>query len=187
MRLPYRLLALVLPLALSAQAPEAETPKTEVPPAVDAPAPAPVADTPAPVAEAPTALPVVPAAAPAEAAESGWLLFYRQKRFAGAILNTSVFVDDVEVADMDNGTYLKVKVAPGEHTIHADEKKDAMVLPIEAGKTYYFRMALRAGLWKGHGKLEPVDEVTGQKEFTEWKPKLVYAKDIRKPEMVVQD
>jgi hypothetical protein len=171
MRLPCHFLALALPLALGAQTPDA-TPAAAAPPAA------------ATLAESPAAPPTAPSA---EVTDSAFLLFYRQKRFAGAILNTSVFVDDVEIADMDNGTYLKVKVSPGEHTIHADEKKDAMVLPIEPGKTYYFRMALRAGLFKGHGKLEPVDETTGQKEFTEWKPKLVYAKDIRKPEMVVQD
>jgi hypothetical protein len=178
MRMPF--LALLLPLVLGAQTPEA--PKLETAPQVEAPAP--VVEAPAPVVEAPAVMPAQPGP---EAAQGSILLIYRQKRMAGAILNTSVFVDGLEIADMDNGTYLKVKVTPGEHTIHADEKKDAMVLPIEPGKTYYFRMALRAGLWKGHGKLEPVDEVTGLKEFTEWKAKLVYAKDIRKPEMVVLD
>jgi len=180
MRTSTFILALLLPLALGAQTP--------APPTAE-PVPVPAQEgTPAPVPDAPPAA-AVPAVPPAgeETAQTAFLLFYRQKRMAGAILNTSVFVDDVEIADMDNGTYLKVKVAPGEHTVHADEKKDALVLPIEPGKTYYFRMALRAGFWKGHGKLEPVDEVTGLKEFSEWKPKLVYAKDIRKPELVVPD
>lgn len=173
MHAPYRFLALLLPLALGAQTPE--PPKPEPVPAPET-APAP-----------PAAVPDLPPAPSAEAAQGAILLFYRQKRMAGAILNTSVFVDDVEIADMDNGTYLKVRVTPGEHSVHADEKKDALVLPIEPGKTYYFRMALRAGFWKGHGKLEPVDEATGLKEFTDWKPKLIYAKDIRKPEQVVRD
>ena len=69
----------------------------------------------------------------------------------------------------------------------ADEKKDELTLLFEAGKIYYFRMGLRAGLWKGHGKLEPVDETTGEKEFGSWKAKLVYAKDVRKPDMVIRD
>jgi len=172
MRLSWPFLALAFPLLLSAQTPEVS------------PEPSPVEAE--PIAAAPVA-PPAPEAQPGAETQGAILLIYRQKRFAGAILNTSVFVDDVEIADLDNGTYLKVKVTPGEHAIRADEKKDAMVLPVEPGKTYYFRMALRAGLWKGHGKLEPVDAVTGEKEFTEWKPKLVYAKDIRKPEMVVQD
>ena len=182
MHLSGRLLALVLPLVMSAQTPQTvpEIPVLET---------APVAETPAavPIVETPAAAPAVEAQPGVETAQSPILLFYREKRFAGAILNTSVFVDDVEIADMDNGTYLKVKVISGEHTIRADEKRDEMVVSFEAGKIYYFRMGLAFGFWKGHGKLEPVDATTGAKQFTEWKPKLVYAKDIRKPEMVVQD
>jgi hypothetical protein len=188
----FRFLALLLPLALSAQTPPAppETPTVEAPispetPKAETPA---LPEAPAVPATPPETAPAASASAPvADAAESAVILVYRQKRFAGAILNTSVFVDEIEIADMDNGTFLKVKVTPGEHTIHADEKKDAMVLPFEAGKTYYFRMALRAGFWKGHGKLEPVDPATGEKEFGEWRPKLEYAKDIRKPDMVIPE
>jgi hypothetical protein len=46
-------------------------------------------------------------------------------------------------------------------------------------------MGLVAGLWKGHGKLEPVAEDVGAAEFAQWKLKL--ASDIRRPEMVVRD
>jgi len=179
MRLPILPLTLCIALSLGAQ-----TPTPEVTPA-ETPAPgAPAVETPLAV---PPVAPETPVAATEDLSQVAVVLVYREKRFAGAILNTSVFIDDVEVADMDNGTYLKVRLTPGEHRIHADEKKDEMTLLFEAGKTYYFRMALRAGLWKGHGKLEPVDEGTGQKEFTSWKAKLVYAKDVRKPEMVILD
>lgn len=176
MRLPVLPLAFLLAASLGAQAP-AETPAPEVP----------VAETPTQPVPPPVVETVLAAPAAEDLSQVAVALVYREKRFAGAILNTSVFVDDVEIADMDNGTYLKVKLAPGDHRIHADEKKDELTLLFEAGKTYYFRMALRAGLWKGHGKLEPVDEVTGEKEFTAWKAKLVYAKDVRKPELVIRD
>lgn len=182
MRLPICLLLLLSAVALRAQTPPAVEPTpTDAPPVmVQEPTPQPA---PEPVAQP---APELAVAAPVEAPVAT-MLVYRQKRMAGAILNTSVFVDDVEIADMDNGTYLRVKVTPGEHAIYADEKKDLMMFAFEAGKTYYFRMALRAGLWKGHGKLEPVDPVSGEKEFNNWKPKLVYAKDIRKPELVILD
>jgi hypothetical protein len=183
MRVPAYLLSLLLPLALGAQAPEPAPAETPAAPATEPATPPAVPEAPPVVSEAPS----TQAQPAAEAAQGAVLLVYREKRFAGAILNTSVFVDGVEVADMDNGTYLKVKVTPGDHTICGDEKKDELALTIEAGKTYYFRMALRAGFWKGHGKLEPVDEATGEKEFTGWKAKLVYAKDIRKPDMVIKD
>jgi hypothetical protein len=105
----------------------------------------------------------------------------------GAGLRPSIFIDDTEVAYISNGTYLKVKVAPGDHSIYADAKKEALDFPVEAGKTYYFRVVIRAGLLKGHGKLEPVDEATGLKETTEWKASLSYAPKILKPEMMVMD
>lgn len=176
MRLSILPLAFSLAGCLGAQTPAPETPVPDAP-VVEAPAPVPP-----PVVE--SAPPVTPAEDLSQVAVA---LVYREKRFAGAILNTSVFVDDMEIADMDNGTYLKVRLVPGEHRIHADEKKDELTLLFEAGKIYYFRMGLRAGLWKGHGKLEPVDETTGEKEFGSWKAKLVYAKDVRKPDMVIRD
>jgi len=115
------------------------------------------------------------------------LYFYRESRFVGGGLRPSIFVDDIEVAYISSGSYLKVAVNPGDHTIYADEKNDALTFPTEAGKTYYFRVAIRMGAFKGHGKVELVDEATGVKEVTEWKAKLKYAPKILKPEMVVKD
>jgi hypothetical protein len=138
---------------------------------------------PAPAATAPSA-PEATVPAPPEKAEIGLLVCYREKRILGAALNTSVHVDDVEIADLDNGCYVVVKVKPGEHSLYADEKDDAFTVKVEAGKTYFFRMELTWGLWKGHGRLKEVDAETGDKEFKEWNPEL--ASDIRQPEMVVK-
>jgi hypothetical protein len=123
-------------------------------------------------------------AAPTEKSDFGLLVCYREKRIVGAILNTSVYVDDMEIADLDNGCYIIVKVKPGEHKMYADEKDDAFTVKVEAGKTYFYRMELTWGLWKGHGRLKEVDFVEGEKEFKEWN--LDFASDIRRPEMVVK-
>jgi hypothetical protein len=177
---------LTIPLGAQAPTPAPEAPKSETPkPDVAAPV-----VTPAPSApEAKSAEPVKadePAAA-TPTAKTGILYFYRQKRIMGMALRPSVFVDGAEVACIGSGRYMKVAVSPGDHAVYADEKKDALTIPIEAGKTYYFRVALRAGLFKGHGKLEPVDEATGLKEITEWKADLKYTEDISKPEVLVKD
>lgn len=137
------------------------------------------------VATPPVASPEIPVVIQPEKDESGFLVCYRERRFVGAALNTSVHVDDVEIADMDNGCYIIVKVKPGEHKLYADEKKDAFTINVEAGKFYYFRMELAMGLWKGHGRLKGVDNSIGEKEFKEWNLKL--APDIRQPEMVVKE
>jgi hypothetical protein len=133
----------------------------------------------------PPATPETTVAVPAEKDEFGYLVCYREKRFVGAALNTSVYVDDIEIADMDNGCYIIVKVKPGEHNLHADEKKDAFTVKVEAGKVYYYRMELTWGIWKGHGRLKEVDLAEGEKEFKEWN--LEFAPDVRQPEMVVRE
>ncbi|HPW56964.1 MAG: DUF2846 domain-containing protein [Thermoanaerobaculaceae bacterium] len=120
----------------------------------------------------------------ADLGDNAVLTFYRKKRIVGLALNTSVYVDGVEVAELDPGTYVKVKVAPGAHQVWADEEKDAFTLTAEAGKTYFVRMELRPGMWKGHGKAVLVDEATGAAEFAEYKCKL--ADEIKVPSMVVQ-
>ncbi|MCE7959139.1 MAG: DUF2846 domain-containing protein, partial [Acidobacteria bacterium ACB2] len=123
------------------------------------------------------------AVAPADA--KAYAYFYRKKTILGAALNTSVHVDGIEVADLDPGTYVKVPLEPGKHAFYSDEEDDTLKLEIEAGKEYYFRIMLKAGMWKGHGVLNRVDPSEGAPEFEEWKLKL--AEDIRKPEMVVKD
>lgn len=129
-------------------------------------------------------VPEATVAAPSAKTDFGLLVCYREKRFLGAALNTSVYVDDEEIADLDNGCYVIVKVKPGEHKLYADEKDDAFTVKVEAGKTYFYRMELAMGLWKGHGRLKEVDAGEGEKEFKEWNPD--FASDIRRPEMVVR-
>lgn len=178
------------PPAPPAPAPEPEKPTTEPP----APAPKPQE---APAPGAPETKPAEPgkpveaakapdAVKPAEAGKA-ILFFYRESRFVGAALRPSIFVDDAEVAYLSSGSYLKVAVAPGDHVIYADKKADAMTFPTEAGKTYYFRVGIRAGVFKGHGKIDPVSEEMGAKEVEAWKAKLTYTEKILKPEMVVKD
>jgi hypothetical protein len=157
-------------------------------PAVTQSQPAPVtpAEVKVPTESAPPATaPATPVAAPAEKAEFAYLVCYREKRFVGAVLNTSVYIDDTEIADLDNGCYIIVKVKAGEHKIRADEKKDSFTVNVEAGKTYYYRMELTWGLWKGHGLLKQVDNAEGEKQFKEWK--LEYAPDIRMPDMIARE
>lgn len=193
------LLSALLSLSLFAQTPpapppapqpEPEKPPTEVPaPPAPKPHEVPLPAQPE-VKPAEAAKPVEPAKAPEAlkpVAGKAILFFYRESRFVGAALRPSIFVDDVEVAYISSGSYLKVAVGPGDHVIYADKKDDALTFPTEAGKTYYFRVGIRAGIFKGHGKLDPVSEEMGAKEVEAWKSKLTYTEKILKPEMVVKD
>jgi len=140
--------------------------------------------------QAAASVPVVQPAAPASAvaaadsSDLGFVVVYRQKRIVGAALNTSVYFDGTEVADLDPGTYVKVKATPGQHRMWADEEKDAQTVTVVAGTTAYFRMELVPGLWKGHGRLVAVDAAAGAAEFAEWHPKpatSVQARDLIAP------
>ncbi len=110
------------------------------------------------------------------------LLCYREKKFAGSALHHTIYLDGIEIADLNNGTYFVIKTTPGEHKLHADEAKDEFTFTVEAGKTYYFKTEIQMGFWKGHGKILPLEAAFGAKEFESMKEKLKYSPDIKKPE-----
>jgi hypothetical protein len=141
--------------------------------------------TPAATASTPST-PAVPSTASAAPAigDSAIMTVYRKKGFVGAMLNTSVYVDGTEIAELDPGTFVKVKLTPGTHRVWSDEEDDAVNVTAEAGKTYFFRMVLATGMWKGHGKMVAVDEATGSKEFAEYQCKP--ADQIKVPEMIAR-
>lgn len=123
--------------------------------------------------------------APGAKGGTATMTFYRPRGFVGGGLNTSIYVDGIEIADMDPGNYVVVKAAAGSHDLHSDEAKDKFSVKLEPGKNYFYRVKIMAGAWKGHGVLLPVDNETGMKECVG--KKLAPCKDIRQPSVVVQD
>lgn len=174
------------PAPVPAPAPDPAPAPSPAPAPAPAPAQVPEAAPQAPAADKPTPAPTTPETKPAEAPQVARLVCYREKRFAGAALHHSIFLDGVEIADLNNGTYFVIKATPGEHKLHADEEKDEFTFTVEAGKTYYFRTEIKVGFWKGHGKISPVESTFGEKEFGEWKSKekLKYSPDIKKPDVL---
>lgn len=143
-------------------------------------------DIPPPIAPAePGPAPASPSVAAEVPSDKALVTVYRKKRIVGTALHTSVYVDGVEVAELENGAYVRLGIAPGPHALYADEEKDTITVDLEPAREYFFRMELVPGLWKGNGVLKPVDAKTGASEFREWDLKLT--KEIRKPEMVVRD
>ena len=129
--------------------------------------------------------PASPSVAAEVPSDKALVTVYRKKRIVGLALHTSVYLDGVEVAELENGAYVRLAVGPGPHALYADEEKDTIKVELEPAREYFFRMELVPGLWKGNGVLKPVDEKTGSTEFKEWNLKLT--KEIRKPELVVRD
>jgi hypothetical protein len=119
---------------------------------------------------------VLTAVAPANAAavagdgQMATVIVFRKKSIVGAALEPSVFYDGHELARMDNGRYFTFKLPPGKHVIHMTDDKKGYELNMAAGETYYFRVGIEAGMWKGKGKilLESADK--GAEEIKKIKP-----------------
>src|ERR1044072_1976460 len=90
---------------------------------------------------------------------------YRPGKMAGKALEPSVFVDDTELARMDNGRYFALKLKPGKHIIHMTDDKKGYAIDMGPGQTYYFRIGIEMGMWKGHGKITLDDAHRAIKEI----------------------
>lgn len=78
---------------------------------------------------------------------------YRYKQFVGGGLEPSVYCDETQLARMDNGRYLAVRVAPGKHIFRSNDKQSGVEIELKPGETYYLRVEIATGFFKGHGRL----------------------------------
>jgi Protein of unknown function (DUF2846) len=108
----------------------------------------------------------VPAPASSEQAQAT-IYFYRPRRFQGSALKPSVFVDDARVGHLRNGDSIKVSVATGSHRIYSTDKGTGMELDAKGGETYYVRIDIQVGLFKGHGGVTLIDPQQGKYEVSQ--------------------
>jgi hypothetical protein len=106
----------------------------------------------------------VPVAADAEQSQAT-IYFYRPRRFVGSALKPSVFVDSTNVGRMRNGDSIKFSVAPGTHAVYSNDKSTGLSLEAKPGQTYYVRIDIQAGAFKGHGGITLMDPQQGSYEI----------------------
>jgi hypothetical protein len=87
------------------------------------------------------------------AAEPATVFIYRPNKLMGKALEPSVFVDETELARMDNGRYFAVRLPPGKHLVRMTSEKKGYAIDMAPGGTYFFRIGIEMGMWKGHGKI----------------------------------
>lgn len=109
-------------------------------------------------------------AARANTGEPATVYIYRPNKLFGKALEPSVFCDGVELARMDNGRYLTLKLKPGRHTIHMTDEKKGFDIDIRSGEEYYFRIGIESGFWKGKGKITLQEKEKGVAELKKIKP-----------------
>jgi hypothetical protein len=95
--------------------------------------------------------------------------FYRPHRFEGSALKPPLFVDDIDVAHLHNGDAVEVTVSAGSHRVNSNDKSTGIDLDAKAGQTYFIRVDIKTGAWKGHGAMTLVDPQEGKYEFSKQK------------------
>ena len=103
---------------------------------------------------------------------------YRYKQFVGSALAPSVYCDDAQLAKMENGRYFTVRIPPGKHTFHSNDKQSGIELDLQAGQQYFIRLEIAAGMMKGHGRLLLVAPEQGKYELSSSKLKPLDANKV---------
>jgi len=108
---------------------------------------------------------------PSEATPQFALLrVYRHRRYAGSSLAPSIYVDEKQVARVENGRCFTARLSAGSHTIRSDDKSSAILLDAKGGQEYFIRVDEEPGFWKGHGKLTMLMPEQGAAEYKLQKP-----------------
>lgn len=130
-----------------------------------------------------TLVAIAPATPPVVSNEDAIVYIYRPKSWVGRGLEPSVFVDGTELARMDNGRYFSLRMKPGKHIVHMTDEKKGYAIDMGPGQTYFFRIGLEAGMWKGQGKILLDEAERGIKEVK--KIKFIGQDKIKAPTIVV--
>lgn len=103
-------------------------------------------------------------AANAASGNTGTVIFFREKKFAGAAIRYKVRENGVELCKLKNGVFCTVSVPVGKHeyVVHS-EAKDVLTLEVESGETYYVIGGISMGFMAGHPNLSPSDQATFDK------------------------
>lgn len=112
------------------------------------------------------------------------VFIYRPAKYAGSALEPSVFVDKTEVARMDNGRYFAVRLKPGKYTIRLTDGEKGYTIDASPGQSYFFRISMEWGMFKGHGKIAPDNREHAVAEIR--KLKFLGQDKIKAPALVVE-
>ena len=133
--------------------------------------------------EGATLVPVVPETTTGGSQEAT-VFIYRPAKYLGKALEPSVFVDKTEVARMDNGRYFAVRLKPGKYTIRLTDDEKGYTIDASPGETYFFRIGVEWGAFKGHGTIAPDDDERAKEEIK--KLKFLGQDKIKAPALVVE-
>ena len=91
-----------------------------------------------------------------DAAATGTVVFFREKKMMGAAISYKVRENGVELCKLGSGSFCTVKVPVGKHAyVTKTEATDVLNMEVESGETYYVQASISMGVMAGHGNLAP--------------------------------
>jgi hypothetical protein len=111
--------------------------------------------------------------------EVATVFVYRPKAFFGWALNPTVMLDGEDFVNVRNGRFFKAKFRPSKHVFKMDDGASGAELDLQGGKSYYLKVEIVPGVWKGGGKMTYVAPEQGGLEVQGLK--YVDAKEIDDP------
>ena len=124
-----------------------------------------------PPAPAPAAMVApAPAPAPVDRADAARVYIYRPKAFMGFALRPTVLVDGKDLVNIGNGKLYTGYFPPGKYLFQMDDKKSGANLEVKAGESYYMRVEIVPGFWKGGGRMTLMDPRQGSTEIEGLEP-----------------
>lgn len=99
------------------------------------------------------------------AEEIATVYIYRPKSFMGFALHPTVMLDGKDLINIGNGRLFVGRFPAGKRLFKMDDGKSGAELDLEAGKSYYLKVEIVPGFWKGGGKMSHVTPEQGGVEI----------------------
>jgi hypothetical protein len=99
------------------------------------------------------------------AGETATVYIYRPKSFVGFALHPTVMLDGKDLINIGNGRLFVGRFPPGKRLFKMDDGKSGAELDLEAGRSYYLKVEIVPGFWKGGGKMTHVTPEQGGVEI----------------------
>lgn len=114
--------------------------------------------------------PAQTAAANGSVSSTATVHVYRAPRFLGSGGTIPFYVDNRQVANMQNGRYFSIEPDPGRHKVRAGDDDPDVDIDVESGEVYFIRVH-HEGCWGPcHSSTTQVDLEKAQQEMARLKP-----------------
>jgi hypothetical protein len=98
------------------------------------------------------------------------VVVYRAKQFTSRFRALQFYCDERIAADLNNGRYFLLSLAPGIHTFRGADKGTSIQLDIHPGGKYFIRAEQAVGEFKGTQQITSVDALLAHSEMYDLKP-----------------